>query len=556
MLPYLDLQPDLLESKSIAPDTSIGYAASLNASGLYSTTQFVVRLSPEIHRLIDSVPTGLYAPDQLDGRAIQAFSTYLHETVHWWQHMGSTAGLIMSLVYPAQAHQNTGQLNTVVAGVGLKKSLKRWAEDAALGGMTIANPALAAANIAVNNAVDFEYYKVIVQNPPDVIRASQERYFESVGHCYWMAYGHVVALLSATVDRSNEYLPNGRTWDEGFRRIRDAGIEGFVYGGQVRVAPLGLRALFEGQARFVQLQYLTFAAQIPPTCDELRAGGYFEGIYGQAFELFLKITGASWPEKIEDPVVGLFLLAVDLAINPTAGFPFDITSFEDFILDVDPGTRFLRLCQAARDRQKLLSAITAYSRDEYIDLSKILTDACGYDHPMAALDRVASWSTECPGVAKIMAEKESFNYEPANLVVGVLLSHFVAFAADKLDHPEFYCWPGAWMAGRRANDSSQKLFLRHLSLYSDTADSTAIFPRAFPGKDPAGLSRTLDIFYGNIIMYDLTRQWILRDGAFTYEYDWLSQAHSAEQMTGWAKDVFKQVYGVHPDDFEILPARG
>ncbi len=74
------------------------------------TTQFVVRLRPEIHRLIDGVTTGLYDPNELDSKTIQAFSTYLHETVHWWQHMGSTAGLIMSLVYPAQAHQNTSRL--------------------------------------------------------------------------------------------------------------------------------------------------------------------------------------------------------------------------------------------------------------------------------------------------------------------------------------------------------------------------------------------------------------------------------------------------------------
>ncbi len=163
-----------------------------------------------------------------------------------------------------------------------------------------------------------------------------------------------------------------------------------------------------------------------------------------------------------------------------------------------------------RARPELLYAIADYSYDEYVSLSEILADDCGYGHPMAALEKVESWLVECPGVVKIMAEKQSFNYEPANLVVRVLLSHFVAFTADKLSHPEFYCWPGAWMAGRRVNDSSQGLFLRHLSLYSDTADGAGIFPRAFPGKDPAGLSRTLNIFYGNIIIYDLTRQWILR----------------------------------------------
>lgn len=512
---------------------------------------FVVRLSPKIHRLIEKVSTGVYYTDELDDDTIQAFSTYLHETVHWWQHMGSTAGFILSLAYPAQAHQNTEHLATVLRLAGPKKSLKRWAENAARGGMTIDEPVLRSANIAVNNAIDREFYKQIVLNPPATVEASKDRYFESVGHCYWMAYGHAVALLSATVDREIEHLPDGRAWDEGFRHVRDAQVEGFVHGGEVSVAPLGLQALFEGQARFLQLQYLTFGVQHPPTCEELRNAGRFEKIYGEAFEAFLKITGAPWPEKIDDPIVGLFLLVIDLAINPTAGFPFDIASFENFILDVDPGIRFVRLCQVVRDRPNLLSTITDYSREEYLRLAEILTNACDYDHPMAALEKVAGWATEVPGVAKIMVEKETFIYDPANLVVRVLFSHFVAFSADKLRYPEFFCWTGAWMAGRRVCDNSQQLFLRYLSLYTDKADDDGIFPRRFPDKSPTGLIDTLTVFYANIVLYDLTRQWILEDDGFTYDYNWLSQAHSTEEMTDWAKEIFNNVYVAHPDDFEI-----
>jgi hypothetical protein len=34
---------------------------------------------------------------------MEAMSTYLHETIHWWQHVGNTAGLFLSLTYPVQA---------------------------------------------------------------------------------------------------------------------------------------------------------------------------------------------------------------------------------------------------------------------------------------------------------------------------------------------------------------------------------------------------------------------------------------------------------------------
>jgi hypothetical protein len=72
------------------------FAAGINAHGPYNTLQFVLRLSPRIHQLLDAVPSGTYSAGGLDGETILAYSTYLHETVHWWQHMGSTTGPVLS----------------------------------------------------------------------------------------------------------------------------------------------------------------------------------------------------------------------------------------------------------------------------------------------------------------------------------------------------------------------------------------------------------------------------------------------------------------------------
>ena len=146
MLQHLDLRPDLLEFEEMTLNAPTNFAACLNARGLYSTTHFVVRLSPKIHRLMDKVSTGVYITGEVDSETIQAFSTYLHETVHWWQHMGSTAGLVLSLAHPAQAHQNAEHLATVLCLAGPKKSLLRWAENAARAGMTIREPLLRSAN--------------------------------------------------------------------------------------------------------------------------------------------------------------------------------------------------------------------------------------------------------------------------------------------------------------------------------------------------------------------------------------------------------------------------
>ncbi len=67
------------------------FEASLNAHGMYETMRFVLRLSPRNHELMDSIQNGEYDGDEIPPEALRAYSTYLHETVHWWQHVGSTS---------------------------------------------------------------------------------------------------------------------------------------------------------------------------------------------------------------------------------------------------------------------------------------------------------------------------------------------------------------------------------------------------------------------------------------------------------------------------------
>ncbi len=546
---------ELVEPITSLNDQPTTFEACLNARGTYTTEHFVLRLSPRVHELIEAVPTGVYSASSLSAETIQAYSTYLHETVHWWQHVGSTAGLVFSLAYPAHSHVNHTHLRDWLEMVGPRKSIRTWAEKEMLGGLTHENSAVREANIIVNNAMDVEFYKAFTYDPQCAEEIFANRYFECVGHSYWMAYGHLASMLSATFDRNFDHFPDARIWDNEFPKLKAEEHLGFYHGSPIARAPIGLRALFEGQARFCQLQYLAFCSDTPLTVESLKEGGYFADIYVEAFELFLKITNSEWPEEIDDPLIGLFLLICDIALNPTRGFPFQIESYHDFIIDVDPGTRFVRLCHVVgTTKPELRKAITDYSKEEYIQIAAALTESDGYDHPMAALQEIAGWIESVPGVKVVMEEQKSFNYELENLPVRVLFSHFLAFSSDKLENPEFFCWPGAWMTGTRISETTQQLFLSHLSLFSDKADDDGIFPRAFPDKDPEGIKRTFNVFFANAIIYDLTQQWILNDGPFDYDFSWLSQKHSDEEMTQYAKDCFRNMFGVSPDDFKYMEA--
>lgn len=550
----IDPQKNLLNPVDGQLESLPTFEASLDAHGKYETMRFVLRLSPRNHELIDSLTRGVYSVGSLSSEALQAYSTYIHETVHWWQHVGATSGLLLSLSYLAQTHSSMAELRQVIADFGPKKPLKRWADEILRREGQSAQAKLRMANIAVNNALDVEYYKLFALDPKkNARRLMEQQHFESVGHGYHIAYGQLLGLLSAAMDPEFLVLPSARDWDEQFTRLTKEKHEGFYWGSPIGISPVGLHAIYEGQARFIQLQFLNAACSNSPTCQDWREMGYLSGIYVEAFECFLKLSESDWPKDISDPIVGLFLLICDLAINPTRGFPLDIECFEDFIIDVDVGIRFARLSMAVAGLPHLRTAIRSYSREEYVEVSELLTAEVGYDHPLAALEEVAQWIDQSTGLDRLMSEHKTFNFETTNLPIRVFFSHFVSFTRDKLARPEFFCWPGAWMVGAGAHDSeTTEIWLRHLSLFTDRGDKPGVYPRQWPDREEKAVRAVFEDFYGTMALYDLTRQWILRDGPFVCDYAWLSENYSQSHADAWADDSFQQVFGVSLKDFDIL----
>lgn len=108
------------------------------------------------------------------------------------------------------------------------------------------------------------------------------------------------------------------------------------------------------------------------------------------------------------------------------------------------------------------------------------------------------------------------------------------------------------MVGSDANDQTMELWLRHLSLFSDRGDKPGIYPRKWPDRDEKAVMAMFDHFYGMMALYDLTRQWILKDGPFVCDYAWLYENYSQENADAWGNDSFRLAYGVNLKDFEIL----
>jgi hypothetical protein len=465
---------------------------------------------------------------------------------HWWQHIGSTSGLIMSLCYPAQCTSTIEPLRAIVRKYGPIKPLKPWAEAKLREGGLAANAELVDANHAVNNFLDIEFYKAFATNPLQVApRLFEDPYFECIGHSYGIAYANTLRALIDTCGFAPGSLPDPTAWEEHLDALREARHEGFFHGSPIRRARVGLRDIYEGQARFNQIQMLQ-ATGGPAECGQYRDDGYFEGYYVSAFEEFLRLTGFAWPERIDDPMIALFLLICDLAINPTRGIPLQIARPGNILVDIDPGMRFDQLCDAAAAHPELASAIQSRSRDEYIQVSHALTWANAYDHPMEALATVVALIESDAGAAALMTEWETFRFSATGLPFRLITAAFLSFCRDKLEHPEYFCWSGFYWVDRR-EPGSAAVFQRNLPLFVDRADTERIHARVLSGREGRSVWDARTAFFGHLLIYDLAKQWVLGKGPFHYEYYWLTGTHENDELIAFVKTGFERTYGIHPD---------
>jgi hypothetical protein len=447
------------------------------------------------------------------------------------------------------------ELRDVLKKFGPIKSLKRWTDQVLLEDGWAAQEKLASANVAVNNALDVFYYKSYAFSPREAIQwMHKENHFEDIGHAYGIVCGQLIGLASQAIDPEFNFIPDLDRLDAEMQRLHTEKYEGFCKGSNIHLPPLGIRAIYEGQARFIQMDFLNRARSEPLSCEEWRAEGYLSGIYVEAFESFLKITESEWPTTLFDPIVPLFLLVCDLAINPTRGFPMEFECLENFIHDVDVGIRFAQFCFTIKDKPHLKTVIQDLSRYEYIEVAEELTEARGYDHPLTALQEVVRWVNEYPSVQELMEEHRTFEFKPVNLNIRVFLAHYIAMCKDKLENPHFFCWPSAYMVGHHSDTDTdmRELWLRHLSLFSDKADKDGIYPRKWPNRSEEAIKTTFNSFYGMMAVYELTEQWILRDGPFDCDFSWMSDNYYKAVFSDWANESFKRFYGLNLSEFTII----
>ena len=174
----MQLSPELLNADfRSAHDPA--FAAVRTAHGLYNTLQFVLRLSPKVHRTLSSFSPGIVTNSDVGFDGAQAMSTLLHETVYWWQHIGSTYGFILSLNYTVQSHCTHFDLKKLVEDDGFKKSVVAQASALNLLGPTGFGTVAGRANTIINNHFDLLAFRAFTLGPETAKEVAEKNLFET-----------------------------------------------------------------------------------------------------------------------------------------------------------------------------------------------------------------------------------------------------------------------------------------------------------------------------------------------------------------------------------------
>ena len=519
--------------------------------GSYNSLHFVVRLRPEFLELLESSPSEFQTFSEVsDLELAWAFSTFFHETIHWWQHIGSTTGFMLSMAYPAESHVNREHLLTLLREIGPAKSLLAIHDSNSL---AMSDAATKALNIVLNNVHDVEFNRRIILDPTpkQLGPVVKSPYFDSIGHSLEMGLGHTLWLLTATVDPECRFFPDIRKWETEFGRLRESRHEGFYPGSPIKLSPVGALHIFEGQARFNQLQYMHVASNGALGWKEFKARGMLNGIYVLAFEKFLEWSAIDWPDSPIDPAVSLFLLVCDLAINPSDGFPFDLVHFESFLESNNPGVRFLWFSRQIAESPRYLKMLRRLTAEEYLEVSTALCDSLVCKNPFEISRYVWSWVSQSDTLKSLLEEERTYEFREVNFPVRVCFAKFLRFAEDRLRRPEFFCWPAMHFFEGGPIDvtlaDSKKLFDRHKPMF--LANLGGEIRPSLSGRDETAVSKMFNTFFGANIVYDMVRQWTVRNGPFEYDYSWLTETYTPELIKPFADGLFKSAFGVEPDRF-------
>lgn len=532
------------------------FHACLQAHGLYHNKQFVVRLSPLNHsNMLEltelSKMDGMLNLEDAPPEYLFSYGTYIHENIHWWQHKGSICGLMRSMAQISYTHNNLDRIRDLHEHVGGIKPLFKWWHNQQNLEDSSDERVKELANIIINDFVDIEFYLLQSYNPQRIRDLKRDPYYKSSEHSAIMVYLTVLADFTSNVDKSYKVFPDKDQLQNRYEKELER-REGSDSPLVIHISPLGLLDVIEGQARMVQLQYLRGVLGVN-SLMMAKDKGYLENEYGRAFIYFIEQIKEDLPSEVDSPLVALFLLLCDIALNPDKGFISDVIDFNSFYESTDPGYRFVLCCTVIANKlPHLKNRIKLYSKSEYIEVSDEICKECGFLAPYTISKKISEWEAKNVEIEKLMKEHKKFKFTLYNIPTRLMLSEFIALNKDKADSPEFFCWPGMYLYGSNTSQECKEKWLSHTALFHDSEHSETIVPRYISGCEKKEVKDTFNQFYAAILVCDFLRQWIIRDGEFDLSFKWLTNEINPEELHKVVESYAERQFSIRVEEFKFF----
>lgn len=508
------------------------YNACLNAHGLYNSSQFVLRLSPLVHEALEEIekPGIVYGAE--NPTWLQAMSTYLHETIHWWQHVGSYHGLFRSLSYPCQATAHHSRIVEMQRNGELRKPVHSICK------LYPFDPHISHA--IWNDFFDVDSFLFITHSKYSADQRSKEQMYSGVKNTVYQTQRIILGMIEATLRKPTNLIsfhhvgPFARKENE----EPNCGI--------------GVLEIFEGQARLNQLLYLGKTSQGMVDVKEFGKNGMFDGVYGKAFQFFLKNVQENWPNSIISSVVAVFLLICDFALNPTNSFSTE-KAFEkdmDFV-NLLPGNRFEAACNFFQKNKKYLETVIQYSSKEYWALMDLLNEHIAESSLRENLTEISVDFSPDGELSDLFEGYCTMNFDYGNFVIKSVYSHFLAYSVDKLSYPHLFCWAGFHMVESGEIEKMETLFKKHCSLFHDGKDDKTIFVCERDGVSNDVMAEFQNRFFSDMVVVDLVTQCISVSGDFVYDLTWLAPKQPREKAVEYMTGNFESAFGFPIENINI-----
>ena len=513
-----------------------------NVTGNFDPLSFIVRLDEKsfdtfnhLHNL-----SQLYWNEQ----NLTASAGIFHETLHWWQYIGSFFGFFEGLKNLTQTSVTISALKEYIKHFSPKKPFFKSTFE----GTGVTREEFKFMFNVCKNWYDIELTSAVLMSPSIIPCLDDEVYLHNFNDSllgYVMSnYGTIAKNFKKDIRTEINYPE----WVYERRMKLDQEAFNYPFIKELSLSDFGTTEILEGYARLSEIQLLCVQSSNNLSWQLLKQHKYLDGgKYSAAFSYYLNQCGLKEPTHALDAVVGIFLLICDLSLNSPALYLSSSYEYDTCFYDYHPVIRLKKIVHIIAQNVNKLIRNFSYTDESYWYITDYV---CSQLHEIPyrlQLLTAINFFNRHSCIVTQMSDKELFSSSSIN--VKFFLRKHILFIKQKMTSPSKLCWPGALidhlMQAKSIFDEFSVPFVTPMA--TGRISATIAF-----SKDVKHIENYLFDFIIGQIIADIVRQWVKNEGKFILKYSWISSQITDSFSERLATDYFHREFNFDINKIQII----